>query len=221
MNYWSLFCMRQEYSINARENFFAYFQHGRERESELQAFKKLRISIISRLFKMGDEVMDRDTLRAIQTPLKEKYLADPKAAVITLKAQGVLGEENITCAVDTPRALVEAGLHPATGGNNTAACSGDMLLEALVACSGVTLSAVAKSLGVKIHSGKIRAEGELDFRGTLAVSKDAPVGFKNIRLYFDLDTDANADERDTLYKLTKRYCVIYQTLLSPPEVELV
>ena len=165
--------------------------------------------------------MDRDTLRATQTPLKEKYLTDPEAALITLKAQGVLGEERITCAVDTPRALVEAGLHPATGGDGTAACSGDMLLEALVACSGVTLGAVAKSLGIDIRSGKIWAEGELDFRGTLAVSKDAPVGFKNIRLYFELDTDADAEELNTLYKLAKRYCVIYQTLLNPPEVTLV
>jgi uncharacterized OsmC-like protein len=138
-----------------------------------------------------------------------------------LRAEGVLGEENVSCSVNTASAIVEAGLHPATGGDGSQACSGDMLLEALVACSGVTLGAVARSLGIEIKTGTIRASGELDFRGTLAVEKDAPVGFRNIRLEFDLDTDASHEQLVTLYKLTKRYCVIYQTLASPPELELV
>lgn len=156
-----------------------------------------------------------DDLRALQAPLKTKYREEPDAAVVTLKAQGRLGE-GLTCRVETGKALVAAGLHPATGGDGLAACSGDMLLEALVACAGVTLSAVATAIGVALRDATVRAEGDLDFRGTLGVSKEAPVGFKNIRLYFDLDTDAGDDQLDSLIKLTERYCVVYQTLRSPP-----
>jgi uncharacterized OsmC-like protein len=140
--------------------------------------------------------------------------------VVTLRASGDLDSDSIACKVDTGRALVEAGLHPATGGDGTQACSGDMLLEALVACAGVTLKAVATSLGVAIRRGTVKAEGDLDFRGTLAVDKAAPVGFRDIRLSFDLDTDASADQLATLYKLTERYCVIYQTLKNPPSLAL-
>ena len=159
-------------------------------------------------------------LRSIQAPLKERYRAEPGAARITLRAQGKLGEEGVSCNVETGRALVAAGLHPATGGDGSLACSGDMLLQALVACAGVTLRAVATSLGIPIRGGSVRAEGDLDFRGTLAVAKDAPVGFSRIRLAFDLDTDATPEQLDTLYKLTERYCVVYQTLAKPPQVEL-
>ena len=161
--------------------------------------------------------MDRETLKATQAPLKERYAEEPEAAVVTLKASGSLGE-GVSCSVDTGRALAEAGLHPASGGDGTQLCSGDMLLEALVACAGVTLRAVATSLGIAVESGTVRAEGELDFRGTMAVDRDAPVGFRAIRLTFDLDADASPEELDTLLKLTERYCVVFQTLSSPPEL---
>ena len=162
--------------------------------------------------------MKSEELRSLQSPLKEQYREQPAAALITLKAQGRLGE-GITCRVETGKALVEAGLHPATGGNGLQACSGDMLLEALIACAGVTLSAVATSIGVVIREGMVRAEGDLDFRGTLGVSKEAPVGFQNIRLFFDLDTDATEEQVASLKKLTERYCVVYQTLRQPPQIE--
>jgi uncharacterized OsmC-like protein len=161
--------------------------------------------------------MDPQELRAIQAPIKERYKDAPQAAQITLKAEGRLGE-GITCRVQTGQALVAAGLHPATGGDGLSACSGDMLLEALVACAGVTLGAVATAIGVDIRSGVVRAEGDLDFRGTLGVVKDAPVGFSRIRLAFDLDTDASQEQRSTLIRLTERYCVVYQTLRQPPEI---
>jgi uncharacterized OsmC-like protein len=159
--------------------------------------------------------MNADELRALQAPLKQQYRAEPEAALVTLRAQGRLGE-GLTCRVETGRALVEAGLHPATGGDGLAACSGDMLLEALVACAGVTLRAVATAIGVEVRDGSVTAEGELDFRGTLAVAKDAPVGLKNIRLRFELDTDATQEQLDSLLSLTERYCVVYQTLRQSP-----
>jgi len=162
-------------------------------------------------------VIDREGLKATQAPLKQRYEQEPEAAVVTLKASGSLGE-GISCSVDTGRALAEAGLHPASGGDGTLLCSGDMLLEALVACAGVTLRAVAISLGIEVESGTVRAEGELDFRGTLAVDRDAPVGFRAIRLSFDLDTDASEEDLATLLKLTERYCVVFQTLSTPPEL---
>jgi uncharacterized OsmC-like protein len=161
--------------------------------------------------------MDAAALKALQAPLKDKYRETPEAAVVTLKAEGRIGE-GLTCRVETGKALVEAGLHPATGGPGTQACSGDMLLEALVACAGVTLNAVATALGLTVRDARIRAEGDLDFRGTLGVAKDAPVGFRNIRLGFDIDGDLTEDERATLMKLTERYCVVYQTLRQPPPV---
>ncbi len=161
--------------------------------------------------------MDQTQLRELQAPLKETYRTNPEAALITLKADGRLGE-GITCRVETGRALVEAGLHPATGGTGLAACSGDMLLEALVACAGVTLSAVATAIGVEIRDGHVRAEGDLDFRGTLGVAKDAPVGFQAIRLQFRLDTTATQEQLDTLLRLTERYCVVYQTLRRTPDM---
>lgn len=163
--------------------------------------------------------MDGTQLRALQEPLKQQYKDDPDSAVITLKAQGRIGE-GITCKVETGKALVEAGLHPATGGNGMWACSGDMLLEALVACAGVTLRAVATAIGVDLRDAVIRAEGDLDFRGTLAVSKEAPVGFKDIRLTFELDTDASDEQISSLMRLTERYCVVYQTLTNPPNVAI-
>ena len=162
--------------------------------------------------------MNASELRTIQAPLKDKYKSEPGAALIVLKAEGELDSASIACKVETGRALVEAGLHPATGGDGTQACSGDMLLEALAACAGVTLKAVATSLGVAIRKGTVHAEGDLDFRGTLGVDKEAPVGFRDIRLVFDLDTDASAEQRATLLKLTERYCVVYQTLKRPPPV---
>ncbi len=162
--------------------------------------------------------MKSEELRAIQAPLKDKYRAAPQAALVTLKAQGRIGT-GITCKIETGRALVEAGLHEATGGTGLTVCSGDMLLEALVACAGVTLNAVATSIGVELRDGVIRAEGDIDFRGTLAVSKEAPVGFQNIRLFFDLDTDATEDQLASLKKLTERYCVVFQTLRTPPQIE--
>jgi uncharacterized OsmC-like protein len=161
--------------------------------------------------------MKTEELRAIQTPIKERYKAQPGAALITLKAQGRLGE-GVTCSVQTGKALATAGLHPATGGDGLSACSGDMLLEALVACAGVTLNAVATAIGVVVRSGTVRAEGDLDFRGTLGVAKDAPVGFQRIRLDFDLDTDASEEQLDTLIRLTERYCVVFQTLRRSPDV---
>jgi len=157
-------------------------------------------------------------LRELQAPLKERYRAVPEAALVTLRAQGRLGVEGLTCKVETGRALVEAGLHPATGGDGLSACSGDMLLEALVACAGVTLRAVATALEIELHGGTVSAEGDLDFRGTLGVSREAPVGFRDIRLRFDLDTDAPADKLDSLIKLTERYCVVYQTLKTPAKL---
>ena len=159
--------------------------------------------------------MERDELRAIQAPLKERYKTEPEAAVITLSANGELGE-GVACSVQTGRAIAEAGLHPATGGDGSLLCSGDMLLEALVACAGVTLRAVSTSLGISVSSGRVRAEGDLDFRGTLGVDRTAPVGFSAIRLSFELETDADDDQIATLQRLTERYCVVYQTLASTP-----
>jgi uncharacterized OsmC-like protein len=161
--------------------------------------------------------MDADTLRAIQAPLKERYRNEPASALVTLAAHGRLGE-GVSCKVETGRALVAAGLHPATGGDGLLACSGDMLLEALVACAGVTLCAVATAIGVPVRSGEVTAEGELDFRGTLGVSKEAPVGFAAIRLHFDLDTDATPDQLATLQRLTERYCVVLQSMRAAPPV---
>ena len=161
--------------------------------------------------------MDSDALRAAQKPLKDAYREDPQRALVTLTAQGQLGGEEISCSVATGRALAVAGLHPATGGDGSLACSGDMLLEALVACAGVTLRAVATSLEIPIAGGTVRAEGDLDFRGTLGVSKDAPVGFTAVRLYFELDTDASSEQLETLLTLTRRYCVVYQSLANPVE----
>ena len=164
--------------------------------------------------------MDKDALRALQAPIKEKYRADPSAALVTLKAQGSLDEHAIACKVETGRALAVAGLHPATGGSGLELCSGDMLLEALAACAGVTLKAVATALGIALKKGTVRVEGDLDFRGTLGVDKEAPVGFKAIRLAFDLDTDAPDDAIAQLIKLTERYCVVYQTLNNRPELQV-
>jgi len=164
--------------------------------------------------------MTPDELRALQAPLKQRYQQDPSAALVTLKAEGTLGE-GVTCRVETGRAIAEAGLHPATGGTGLALCSGDMLLEALVACAGVTLNAVATAIGVRVDAGRIHAEGDLDFRGTLGLSKEAPVGFQNIRLRFTLDTDASEAELDTLLRLTERYCVVLQTLVHPPALSVV
>ena len=161
--------------------------------------------------------MNSTELKALQTPLKEKYKSDPAAATIILKAEGKIGE-GISCKVETGRALVNAGLHPATGGNGMLACSGDLLLEALVACAGVTLSAVSTSIGIEIKSGIVKAAGELDFRGTLGVSKEAPVGFKSIQLSFILDTNASEEQIQAIAKLTERYCVVYQTLARGVEI---
>jgi len=164
--------------------------------------------------------MDSEALRAMQAPYKDKYKSDPDSAVITLKAHGSIDESKIACKVETGRALAVAGLHPATGGSGAELCSGDMLLEALVACAGVTLKAVATALGIPLRAGVVRAEGDLDFRGTLGVAKDAPVGFREIRLAFDLDTEASQEQIDSLIKLTERYCVIFQTLAKPPKLGL-
>ena len=164
--------------------------------------------------------MDAAGLRALQAPIKERYKADPGAAFIMLKARGTLDDANIACKVETGRALAVAGLHPATGGSGLELCSGDMLLEALVACAGVTLKAVATALEVPLKSGTVSAEGDLDARGTLGVAKDAPVGFAQIRLRFDLDTDAPQDKLDQLLKLTERYCVVYQTIKHGPPVAI-
>ena len=164
--------------------------------------------------------MDANQLRAMQAPLKERYKSEPEAAVVTLRARGSLDDANIACKVETGRALSVAGLHPATGGSGLELCSGDMLLEALVACAGVTLKAVATALDIPLKSGEVSAEGDLDFRGTLGVAKDAPVGFAQIRLRFDLDTDAAQDKLDQLLKLTERYCVVYQTIKCGPPVDV-
>lgn len=160
--------------------------------------------------------MNADELKALQAPLKQEYQKSPGAALVTLRASGRVGD-GVTCRVETGKALVTAGLHPATGGSGLAACSGDMLLEALVACAGVTVSAVATAIGLDLRGGTVSAEGDLDFRGTLAVAKDAPVGFREIRLRFDLEVDAKQDQIDTLIRLTERYCVVYQTLRNAPK----
>ena len=164
--------------------------------------------------------MEGNELRAMQAPIKQRYKDDPNAAVVTLKAKGTLDDGNIACKLETGRMLASAGLHPATGGSGLELCSGDMLLEALVACAGVTVKAVATALDIPLRSGKVSAEGELDFRGTLGVAKDAPVGFRAIRLRFDLDTDAPQDKLDQLLKLTERYCVVYQTIKAGPPMEV-
>jgi uncharacterized OsmC-like protein len=162
--------------------------------------------------------MDSEQLKKLQAPLKEKYREQPDAAIITLRAQGKIGE-GISCKVETGKAIVEAGLHQATGGTGMLACSGDLLLEALVACAGVTLTAVATAIAIDIKTGIVKAEGDLDFRGTLGVSKEAPVGFKSIRLFFILDTDATEEQMQSLAKLTERYCVVYQTLVKGVQVQ--
>ncbi len=164
--------------------------------------------------------MDAAELRAMQAPIKDRYKSDPGAALITLKAKGTLDDSNIACKVETGRALSVAGLHPATGGSGMELCSGDMLLEALVACAGVTLKAVSTALAIPLKSGTVSAEGDLDFRGTLGVDKEAPVGFRQIRLRFDVDTDAPQDKLDQLLKLTERYCVVYQTIAKGPPVDI-
>src|SRR6266849_649574 len=188
------------------------------------AFFRRLSSVLRR--RIGDDAttrmfpMDATALRALQAPLKERYKSDPKSAVITLRAKGTLDDAHVACKVETGRALAVAGLHPATGGSGLELCSGDMLLEALVACAGVTLKAVATALDIPLKSGKVSAEGDLDFRGTLGVAKDAPVGFAQIRLRFDVVTDAPQDKLDQLLKLTERYCVVYQTIKSGPPVEV-
>lgn len=161
--------------------------------------------------------MNREELRAVQAPLKARYEEEPEAALVTLSATGSLGE-GVSCSVDTGRALAEAGLHPATGGDGSLLCSGDMLLEALAACAGVTLRAVATSIGVEVRGGTVRADGEMDFRGTLAVGSDAPVGFRSVRLAFELETDASEEQLETLVRLTERYCVVLQTIAAPTPV---
>jgi uncharacterized OsmC-like protein len=165
-------------------------------------------------------MMKAEDLREMQAPFKALYREAPEKAVITLKAKGRLGEESITCKVETGRALAEAGLHPATGGDGLSLCSGDMLLEALVACAGVTMKAVATALGLPLKGGAVSAEGDLDFRGTLGVAKDAPVGFREIRLSFDIDCPASPEEIATLLRLTERYCVVFQTLAKPPALKI-
>lgn len=164
--------------------------------------------------------MDADGIRALQAPLKNKYKADAAAALVTLTAQGDLSGEGVACNVSTSRALIEAGLHPATGGTGMQACSGDMLLEALVACAGVTLKAVATAIDFHLDGGRVRAEGDLDFRGTLGIAKEAPVGFADIRLFFELDTDEPQERIESLTRLAERYCVVLQTLVRPPKVAL-
>ena len=163
--------------------------------------------------------MNAEELRSLQAPLKERYRQQPQTALITLRAEGRLGQ-GVTCKIETGKAPVEAGLHPATGGDGLSACSGDMLLEALVGCAGVTLSAVATALGIRLRDATVRAEGDLDFRGTLGVSKDVPVGFRQIRLQFDLDSDASEEQLATLLRLTERYCVVYQTLSRPAKIDV-
>ena len=163
--------------------------------------------------------MNAEELRSLQAPIKEQYRERPDTALVTLRAEGRIGE-GVTCKVETGKALVEAGLHSATGGDGLSACSGDMLLEALVGCAGVTLRAVATALNIELRDAKIRAEGDLDFRGTLGVSKEVPVGFQEIRLQFDLDTDASEEQIATLLRLTERYCVVYQTLNQPAKINI-
>ena len=163
--------------------------------------------------------MKAEELKSLQAPIKQRYRDEPKTASITLRAKGKIGE-GVTCNVQTGKALVEAGLHPASGGTGLSACSGDMLLESLVACAGVTLRAVATALDIPLRDATVRAEGDLDFRGTLAVSKEVPVGFQQIRLRFDLDTDATEEQLATLLRLTERYCVVYQTLNQPPKIDI-
>jgi uncharacterized OsmC-like protein len=165
------------------------------------------------------KTMTADELRSLQAPLKARYRERPDSALVTLRAKGRVGE-NVTCKIETGKARVEAGLHPATGGDGSSACSADMLLEALVGCAGVTLNAVATALGIPLRDATIRAEGDLDFRGTLGISKGVPVGFKQIRLNFDLDTDASEEQLATLIRLTERYCVVYQTLSQPAEISV-
>jgi uncharacterized OsmC-like protein len=167
-----------------------------------------------------EDSMQAEELKAIQAPLKERYRGSPEAALLTLKAEGRLDELGVACKVETGRGLIEAGLHPATGGTGLQACSGDMLLEALAACAGVTLKAVATALGIDIREGRVQVEGDLDFRGTLGVSKEAPVGFRAIRVAFAHDTDADEEKLASLLRLTERYCVVYQTLRTPPVIEL-
>ncbi len=162
--------------------------------------------------------MKSEELKNLQAPLKDKYRNDPESAIVTLKAQGKIGE-GITCSIESGKAIAKAGLHPATGGNGLFVCSGDLLLEALVACAGVTLNAVATSIGININEGFVKAEGDLDFKGTLGVSKEVPVGFKNIRLFFELDCDADEEKKQTLLKLTERYCVVFQTLVAATPVQ--
>jgi uncharacterized OsmC-like protein len=164
--------------------------------------------------------MNADDLRALQAPLKAQYKEKPESAVVTLTARGVLGDQSVTCKVETGKALAIAGLHPATGGDGLSLCSGDMLLEALAACAGVTMKAVSTALGIDLRSGAVVAEGDLDFRGTLGVTKDAPVGFREIRLRFELDTDATQEQLATLLKLTERYCVVLQTLRKSPQISV-
>jgi len=168
---------------------------------------------------MNQGSMKADELRSLQAPLKTQYRDHPETALVTLRAEGRVGE-NVTCKIETGKGRVEAGLHPATGGDGQSACSADMLLEALVGCAGVTLSAVATALNISLRDAKIRAEGDLDFRGTLGVSKDVPVGFKEIRLKFDLDTDASEEQLATLIRLTERYCVVFQTLSQPANIRV-
>jgi uncharacterized OsmC-like protein len=163
--------------------------------------------------------MNTDELRSLQAPIKDRYRKHPETALLTLRAAGRIGE-SITCNVETGKAIVEAGLHPATGGDGLSACSGDMLLQALVGCAGVTLRAVSTALGIQLRDATIRAEGDLDFRGTLGVSEEVPIGFKQIRLHFDLDTDASEEKLATLLRLTERYCVVYQTLNRPPKIDV-
>jgi uncharacterized OsmC-like protein len=164
--------------------------------------------------------MDATELRAMQAPIKDRYKSDPGAALITLKAKGTLDDSNIACKVETGRALAVAGLHPATGGSGLELCSGDMLLEALVACAGVTLKAVSTALAIPLKSGSVSAEGDLDFLGTLGVDREAPVGFREIRLRFDVNADAPQEKLDQLLKLTERYCVVYQTIAKGPPVDI-
>jgi len=164
--------------------------------------------------------MNADDLRALQAPLKDKYKTEPDTALVTLSASGDLDGDGVVCRVDTGRALIEAGLHPATGGTGIQACSGNMLLDALVACAGVTLKAVATAIEFDLRGGKVSAEGDLDFRGTLGVAKDAPVGFREIRLTFDLETNEPQERIAQLTKLTERYCVVFQTLAKPPQLTL-
>jgi uncharacterized OsmC-like protein len=178
-------------------------------DKEISLFKKITSLNLN---------MNSIELKELQAPLKEKYRTEPASAIITLKAEGKIGE-GISCKIETGRAIIDAGLHPATGGTGLQACSGDLLLEALVACAGVTLRAVATAIGIEIKNGSVRAEGDLDFRGTLGVSKEVPVGFRSIRLAFSLDTDATAEQMESLSKLTERYCVVYQTIAKGVAIE--